>query len=260
MPPNKAETPHLRFPSRGAPDPEAAQRNLALLTNWQTGAAATTIVATGLLPFAIAWRVSYLIAIAASIILAALVAISAHIARRRRLATMALSPELVQLPDLESERQRLQSAQPPRAGRGAPTHSGPHPALSPPGPLPSPGRPRRSGARATARTRERPRTNANPRSCVRRSTTRAPDAWKQPPLQPQRPCRRPRHHPCPCARRTNHLSHLATRVRNCRRTHARAGRGRDHQGRRIEERTAIWPDHTSDSTSIRIASSVAATS
>ena len=109
MPPNKAETPHLSFPSRGAPDPEAAQRNLALLTNWQTGAAATTIVATGLLPFAIAWRVSYLIAIAASIILAALVAISAHIARRRRLATMALSPELVQLPDLESERKRLQS-------------------------------------------------------------------------------------------------------------------------------------------------------
>ena len=115
MPPNKAETPHLRFPSRGAPDPEAAQRNLALLTNWQTGAAATTIVATGLLPFAIAWRVSYLIAIAASIILAALVAISAHIARRRRLATMALSPELVQLPDLESERKRLQSVRSRRA-------------------------------------------------------------------------------------------------------------------------------------------------
>ena len=115
MPPNNAESPHLRFPSRSAPDPETAQRRLALLTNWQTGAAATTIVVTGLLPFAIAWRVSYLIALAASIILAAILAISTHVARRRRLATMALSPKLVQLPDLESERKRLQSARTRRA-------------------------------------------------------------------------------------------------------------------------------------------------
>lgn len=115
MPPNKAETPHLRFPSRGAPDPEAAQRQLALLTNWQTGAAGTAIVAIGLLPFAIAWRVSYLIAIAASIFLAASLAFSAYIARRRRLATMALSHELIQLPDLESERKRLQGARSRRA-------------------------------------------------------------------------------------------------------------------------------------------------
>jgi hypothetical protein len=115
MPPNDAETPRLRFPSRSAPDPEAAQRRLALLTNWQTGAAATTIVATGLLPFAIAWRVSYLIAVAATIILAAMLAIGTHVARRRRLATMALSPKLVQLRDLESERKRLQSVRSRRA-------------------------------------------------------------------------------------------------------------------------------------------------
>ncbi len=108
--PHNAETPHLRFPSRSAPDPKTARRRLAILTNWQTGAVATTIVVTGLLPFAIAWRVSYLIAIAASIILAAILAIGTHIARRRRLATMALSPKLVQLPELESERKRLQSA------------------------------------------------------------------------------------------------------------------------------------------------------
>lgn len=115
MPPNNAETLHLRFPSRSAPDPETAQRRLALLTNWQTGAVGTTIVVTALLPFAIAWRVSYLIAVAASIILAAILAISTHVARRRRLATMALSPKLVQLPDLESERKRLQSARTRRA-------------------------------------------------------------------------------------------------------------------------------------------------
>jgi hypothetical protein len=115
MPPDNAETPHLRFPSRSAPDPETAQRRLALLTNWQTGAVATTIVVTALLPFAIAWRVSYPIAIAASIVLAAILSISTHVARRRRLATMALSPKLVQLPDLESERKRLQSARTRRA-------------------------------------------------------------------------------------------------------------------------------------------------
>jgi hypothetical protein len=115
MPPNNAETPHLRFPSRSASDPDTAQRRLALLTSWQTGAAATTIVVTGLLPFAIVWRVSYLVAIAAAIILAAILAVSTHVARRRRLATIALSPELVQLPDLQSERKRLQSARTRRA-------------------------------------------------------------------------------------------------------------------------------------------------
>ncbi len=65
---------------------------------------------TALLPFAIAWRVSYLIAIAASIVLAAILATSTHVARRRRVATMALSPKLVQLLDLEFERKWLQSA------------------------------------------------------------------------------------------------------------------------------------------------------
>jgi hypothetical protein len=110
MPPNNAETPHLRFPRRSAPDPETAQRRLALLTNWQTGAVATMIVVAALLPFAIAWHASSLIAIAASIILAASLAIGTHVVRRRRLATIALSPKLVQLPDVESERKRLQSA------------------------------------------------------------------------------------------------------------------------------------------------------
>ena len=118
MPPKNAETPHLRFPTRNTPDPETAQLHLALLTNWRTGSAATTIVVTALLPFAIAWRVSYLIAIAASIVLAAILAISTHVARRRRVATMALSPKLVQLLDLESERKWLQSARTRRIEAG----------------------------------------------------------------------------------------------------------------------------------------------
>jgi hypothetical protein len=45
-----------------------------------------------------------------------------------------------------------------------------------------------------------------------------------------------------------------------RRKHASWGRGSGPQGRRIGALTASWPDHTWDSTSIRIASSVAATS
>jgi hypothetical protein len=110
MPPENSQTPHLRFPSRTAPNPETAERRLALLTNWRTGAFATAIVMAALLPFAIAWRVSYLIAIGASIILAAIVAISTHVARSHRVHTMALSPELVGLPDLAAERRRLQCA------------------------------------------------------------------------------------------------------------------------------------------------------
>jgi hypothetical protein len=115
MPPDNAQAPHVRFPSRPAHDRDAAERRLALLTNWRIGALATAIVMVGLLPFAIAWRVSYLIAIAASISFAAILATGAHIARRWRLATMALSPELVQLADVAAERQRLQSTHTRRA-------------------------------------------------------------------------------------------------------------------------------------------------
>ena len=67
MPPDNTHAPHRRFPSKTAPNAETAERRLTLLTNWRTGALATTIVTTGLLPFAIAWRLSDLTAIAASI-------------------------------------------------------------------------------------------------------------------------------------------------------------------------------------------------
>ena len=83
MLPDNAQVPPIRFPSRTAPDRETAERHLALLTNWRTGALATAIVVAALLPFAIAWRVSYLIAITASIIFAAILALSVHVARRQ---------------------------------------------------------------------------------------------------------------------------------------------------------------------------------
>jgi hypothetical protein len=115
MPPDHAQTPIAQFPSRTESDPETAERRLALLTNWRNGAFATAIVMAGLLPLAIAWRDSYVIAIAASIIFAGILATGTHVARRRRLQTMALWPELVQLPDLAAERRRLQSARTRRA-------------------------------------------------------------------------------------------------------------------------------------------------
>jgi len=71
MSPNNSDTPHVRFRVRAQSDLDEAQRSLALLTNWRAGSTAAAIVMAILLPFAIAWRVSYLVAIAASIILAA---------------------------------------------------------------------------------------------------------------------------------------------------------------------------------------------
>src|ERR1700749_4586618 len=60
------------------------------------------------------------IAIAASIVLAAILAISTHVTRRRRVATIALSPKLVQLLDLESEMQVVaRRAHAPHRGRTA---------------------------------------------------------------------------------------------------------------------------------------------
>jgi hypothetical protein len=115
MPSDNSQAPDRRFPSRIGPEGDAAERRLALLTNWSTGARATAIAMAVLLPFAIAWRDSYLTTIAASIIVAAILTISLYIARRRSLSTMALSPELVGLADLAAERRRLQSERKRRA-------------------------------------------------------------------------------------------------------------------------------------------------
>jgi hypothetical protein len=115
MPRNNAQAPQLGFPSRTALDRDTAERCLALLTNWRTGALATAIVMAGALPFAVAWRVSDLVAIAASITFATILALSSHVARQRRLATMALSPDLVQLPELAATRRRLQTSHTRRA-------------------------------------------------------------------------------------------------------------------------------------------------
>jgi hypothetical protein len=110
-----AEAPRVRFPNQVQPDRSAVEYNLALLNNWRSGSAATAIVMGGLLPFAVAWHVTYLTAIAASMISAATLALSCHLARERRLSTLAIFPEFAQLPDLAGKRKQLQSTRNRRA-------------------------------------------------------------------------------------------------------------------------------------------------
>jgi hypothetical protein len=100
----------VHFPNDAHPDVAAAEQRLALLRDWRSGSAATAIVMGGLLPFAVAWHVHYLGAVAASMIFAVILAVGTHITCRQRLARMALSPKLIQLPDVAAERRRLQSA------------------------------------------------------------------------------------------------------------------------------------------------------
>jgi hypothetical protein len=105
---HNAETPHVRFPDE-QPERTAVEQSLALLNNWRSGSAATAIVMAGLLPFAVAWHRTYLAAIAVSIIGAAIIALSCHLARERQLSTLALFPDFARLPDLAAKRERLQS-------------------------------------------------------------------------------------------------------------------------------------------------------
>jgi hypothetical protein len=72
-------------------------------------------VCSGLLPFAIAWHTTYAVAVAAALIGSAFLALGCHLARERRLSTLATFPELAALPDLARKRKRLQSARTRRA-------------------------------------------------------------------------------------------------------------------------------------------------
>ena len=68
-----------------------------------------------LLPFAVAWHMSSLTAIAACLIGAATLAAGCHIAREHRLATLAVRPELTHLPELAAKHRRLLSTRNRRA-------------------------------------------------------------------------------------------------------------------------------------------------
>ncbi|HEX4011553.1 MAG TPA: hypothetical protein VHX62_16145 [Solirubrobacteraceae bacterium] len=93
----------------------AVQGGLATLRNWREGSLATAIVMAALLPFAVAWHLNCQVMIAACLIGAATFATGCHIAREHRLATLALIPEFIQLPDLAATRKRLLSTRKRRA-------------------------------------------------------------------------------------------------------------------------------------------------
>jgi hypothetical protein len=110
-----AEAAHVRFPHQVQPDRTTVEHRLVLLNNWRSGSAATAIVMGGLLPFAVAWHVTYIIGIAASMIGAGTLSLGCHLAREHRLSTLLIFPEFAQLPDLAGKRKRLQSTRNRRA-------------------------------------------------------------------------------------------------------------------------------------------------
>jgi hypothetical protein len=164
-----------------------------------------------LLPFAIAWRASSLIAIAASFIFAAILASSVHIARRRWLATLALSPGLAQLANLAAERRRLQSERTRRAlAAGLRRTADP---IQPPRRFdPCPVLAERAEAvhdqlLELANALEQTQT-PDPASValLRELLTNG----TSPLYNPNQPRQRPPHHPRPCARRDNPQTHRLT--------------------------------------------------
>jgi hypothetical protein len=110
MPAPKHTHPTPKIPATQEPPAfQTVQNGLATLRNWREGSVATAIVMATLLPFAVAWHLNYQITIAACLIGAATFATGCHIAREHRLATLALIPEFMQLPDLAATRERLLS-------------------------------------------------------------------------------------------------------------------------------------------------------
>jgi hypothetical protein len=110
MPPPKRTHPtHEKLPPHPPPGRHTVQSSLATLRNWREGSAATAIVMAALLPFAVAWHTTYLTAIATCLIAAAILAATCHITREHRVATLAVIPELTQLPEFAAKHKRLLS-------------------------------------------------------------------------------------------------------------------------------------------------------
>ena len=110
MPSEHTHATNAGLPPSEPPERQKAQSTLQSLENWREGSAATAIVMAALLPFAAAWHVGYLTAIIASLISALALGLGCHLARVRRLATLAIFPEFAKLPELAGTRERLSSA------------------------------------------------------------------------------------------------------------------------------------------------------
>ena len=108
-PPKRTHANHEIRPPHQPPDRQTVQSSLATLRNWREGSVATAIVMAALLPFAVAWHMTYLTATAACLIAAAILATGCHMTREHRLATLAIIPELTQLPEFAAKHKRLLS-------------------------------------------------------------------------------------------------------------------------------------------------------
>ena len=108
-PPKRTHAKHENLPSHQPPGHQTVQSSLATLRNWREGSVATAIVMAALLPFAVAWHMTYLTATAACLIGAAILATGCHITREHRLATLAVIPELTRLPEFAARHKRLLS-------------------------------------------------------------------------------------------------------------------------------------------------------
>lgn len=107
--PKRTHSTHEKLPAHQPPGHHAVQGSLATLRNWREGSVATAIVMAALLPFAVAWHTTYLIAIATCLIVAAILAASCHMTREHRVSTLAVIPELTQLPEFATKHKRLLS-------------------------------------------------------------------------------------------------------------------------------------------------------
>jgi hypothetical protein len=115
MPPTRNNPARASFLPQPPSEHRTVQNRLDLLRNWRTGSIATVIVMAALLPFAVASQAKDLVAIASSLVIAVALALSCHLARQRRLATLAIFPEYGRLPELAGTRRRLVSTRNRRA-------------------------------------------------------------------------------------------------------------------------------------------------
>lgn len=96
----------VSFPPQPPSRQSTVQSGLVRLHNWRTGSAATASVMAGLLPFAVIWHANDVV-IATAVIVATSLAVASHVAREHRLATLAIFPQFVRLPELAGIRRRL---------------------------------------------------------------------------------------------------------------------------------------------------------
>jgi hypothetical protein len=114
-PPKRTRATHEILPPHEPPEHATTRSSLATFRNWREGSVATAIVMAALLPFAVAWHMPDRTAIAVCLIGAAILGAGCHIACRHRLATLAVVPELTQLPEIAAKSTRLLSIRNRRA-------------------------------------------------------------------------------------------------------------------------------------------------